>query len=234
MLTALLFLIVACGSAETTPATTSNATSIATATPSTATSGNGPRTIQNLIPGEVYVWRVAPEQTQVSYSVNETLFGNPHTTVGTTSTVEGEFGLVGRDGKPAFQNAKLRVDLRTLTSDNRLRDETLRRTWLESNKYPYAEFVPKEIADYPSNPSEGQEVHFKVTGDMTIRNITHPVTFDVTAKAEGDTLSGTGTTFLLMRDYGIDPPEMLGRFKVEDGVTLTIKGVAKLIEGSFQ
>jgi polyisoprenoid-binding protein YceI len=68
---------------------------------------------------------------------------------------------------------------------------------------------------------------FKVTGDMTIREITQPQTFDVIAKLESNTFTGTATTNLLMKDYGFDPPEILGMLKVTDGVTVTVRFVAR-------
>ena len=160
--------------------------------------------------------------------MNEILFGNKRITIGTTNTVDGDFKLGLRDGKPFFDVNKLRVDLRTLKSDSGFRDRAIQSQWLESAKYPYAEFVAKDVQGFPNDPAAGKEAHFQVSGDMTIREITKPLTFDVTATAEGDTISGTGTTFLLMKDFGFDPPDIAGRFTVSDGVTVTVKGVAKL------
>ncbi|MBI4672158.1 MAG: YceI family protein [Chloroflexi bacterium] len=74
-----------------------------------------------------------------------------------------------------------------------------------SNKYPFAEFVANEIVEFPATASAGQEVKVQVRGDMTIRGITKPVTFDVTVKQDGDTLVGVGTTQIYMKDFGFDP-----------------------------
>lgn len=180
------------------------------------------------VPGQVYTFKVDPSQTQASYAVNEILFGNKRITTGTTNSVDGDFKLGLRDGKPFFDVNKLRVDLRTLKSDSGFRDRAIQSQWLESAKYPYAEFVAKDVQGFPADPAAGKEAHFQVSGDMTIREITKPVTFDVTATAEGETISGTGTTLLFMKDFGFDPPDIAGRFTVSDGVTVTVKGVAKL------
>jgi polyisoprenoid-binding protein YceI len=218
----------------TAPDVGTTAPDVGTTPTGTTAASSGRRTVKNVVPGQVYKLQVMPEQTQVSYAVHEVLLGNSRITVGTTNAAEGDFGVVERDGKPFFSFSTFRVDLRTLTSDNRMRDEAIRRQWLESNKYPYATFVAKDVTEYPSDAAEGQEVHGKVTGDLTIRDITHAVTWDVVAKGEGDTLTGTGTTLIYMKDFGFDPPNILGRFQVTDGVTLTVKGVAKLVEGTFQ
>ena len=67
---------------------------------------------------------------------------------------------------------------------------------------------------------------------MTIREITQPHTFDVIAKLEGNTFTGAATTNLLMKDYGFEPPEILGMLKVTDGVTVTMNFVAEEVEVS--
>ncbi len=179
--------------------------------------------------GKVYAFQVLPEQTTVEYAVDEVLFGNKQITRGKTSTVEGDFKLGVKDGKPYFEFSRFRVDLRTLKSDNGMRDRAIRFQWLESDKYPYADFVVKEIQQFPSDAQAGQEVKFQVTGDLTVREITKPATFDVTVKLDGDTLVGTGTTQVFMKDYGFSPPEILGRFTVSDPATITITGVAKYL-----
>jgi len=217
--------------ATTAPTATSSSAQNATVTVPAATAGNTTaRTLKDVDPSKVYTFQIVPEQTQASYAVHEVLLGQSRTTVGTTNSVQGQFQLGVKDGKPYIALSQLRVDLRTLTSDNRLRDEAIKRQWLESNKYPYADFVAKEVADFPSDPVEGEDIHFKVTGDMTIRNITKSVTFDITANIRGDTLTGTGTTQIFMKDFGFSAPDIAGRFTVTDGVTLTVKGVAKLVE----
>jgi polyisoprenoid-binding protein YceI len=249
LLTALLFFAVACSSTQATapaatgapvltsaPATTAPTTApaaqsvTAAASPTSAPGSTAARTLNDVDSSKVYTFQIVPDQTQASYSVQEVLLGQSLTTTGTTNTVQGQFQLGVKDGKPYIELSQLRVDLRTLTSDNRLRDEAIRRQWLESNTYPYADFVAKEVTGFPSDPVEGQDVHFKVTGDMTIRNITRSVTFDITAKVEGDMLTGTATTLIYMKDYGFSAPEIAGRFTVADGVTVTVKGVAKLAQ----
>ena len=62
---------------------------------------------------------------------------------------------------------------------------------------------------------------------MTIREVTKPVTFDVRGKLEGDTITGTATTQILMKDFGFDPPSIGGMLTVQDGVTVTVNFTAK-------
>ncbi|MFL5800548.1 MAG: YceI family protein [Roseiflexaceae bacterium] len=92
---------------------------------------------------------------------------------------------------------------------------------------PFAEFTSTEVQSVPASYTDGQEVSFKLIGDMTIREVTHPVTFDVVGKLQGDTVTGTATTQILMKDFGFDPPSVAGMLTVQDGVTIKVNFTAK-------
>jgi polyisoprenoid-binding protein YceI len=171
---------------------------------------------------------IVPEQTEASYQVQEKFLNRdlPNMAVGKTNAVTGEL-QVSLDGKPSGKITKIAVDLRTLTSDQSRRDSRIRSQWLESDKYPFAEFTSTDVQGIPESYSEGQEVNLKLTGDMKIREVTKPVTFDVKGKLEGDTITGTATSKILMKDFGFDPPTVAGMLTVDDGVTLTINFTAK-------
>ncbi len=182
--------------------------------------------------GMVYTFKVVPEESQAGYAVREQFFGRPapQTTVGTTQVVEGQFTAELRGGKLLLRSSQFKVDLRTLKSDNPIRDQAIQRAWLESNKYPFAEFSSTRIEGLPPELKAERETAFKVIGNLTIRETTKPVTFDAKATlTNGDTLVGSGTTFLLMKDFGFDAPDIAGRLQVTDGVTVTVKGTAKLV-----
>lgn len=196
-----------------------------------ASAGGLPQSLKDVASGSVYTFQVDPAQTTVGYAVNEVLMGNKQVTRGTTNSVDGQFQLALKDGKPTIVMSRLQVDLRTLKSDNGMRDQAIRMQWLQSNTYSYAVFVAKEVSGLPADAVQGQPYTLKVSGDMTIRNITKPVTFDITVTLNGTTLTGEGTTQIFMKDYGFSPPEILGRFTVSDPATITIKGVANLVEG---
>jgi polyisoprenoid-binding protein YceI len=242
LLSALAIFAAACASTPTSAPTQAELATLAPPQPTTAPAptdapasepGSGmPATLADA-EGKTYAFQVVPAETTVEYAVNEILFGNPQITRGKTSTVEGDFKLGFKDGKPVVDVNKLRVDLRTLKSDNGIRDAAIQRQWLESAKYPYADFVVTDIKNFPAAVTAGQEAKFQVTGNMTIREITKPITFDVTIKLDRDKLVGTGTAQIYMKDFGFDPPQMLGRFIVSDPATITITGVAQYTpEGS--
>ncbi len=179
---------------------------------------------------ELRTFQIVSEESETFYQVEEEFFNRPiqfFNPIGRTQAIDGEFQLSFDGSQVQLADNQFTVDLRTLASDDPRRDGRIRDEWLESNTYPWAEFKATAIEDFPPGAAEGQNVSFKVTGDMTIREVTRPQTFDVTARLDGDTFTGTAITSLLMRDYGFEPPEILGMLKVTDGVTVTVNFVAR-------
>ncbi|HEU5098428.1 MAG TPA: YceI family protein [Roseiflexaceae bacterium] len=181
--------------------------------------------------GGTRTFAIVPEQTEASYEVQEKFLSRdlPNMAIGKTNVVSGDL-QVSTDGKPTGKITKITVDLRTLTSDSSRRDGRIRTQWLESDKYPFAEFTSTNVEGTPETYTEGQEVNLKLTGDMKIREVTKPVTFDVKGKLEGDTITGSATSKILMKDFGFDPPSIAGMLTVEDGVTITINFTAKEVK----
>jgi len=228
--------LAACGSSTSQPAAAPTAAPAAVApitapadTP-TAAASNAPAAAAapSGAAGSARTFTIVPEQTEASYQVQEKFLNRdlPNMALGKTHAVTGEL-QVSLDGKPSGKVTKISVDLRTLTSDQSRRDSRIRTQWLESEKYPFAEFTSTDVQGIPDSYTEGQEVSFKLTGDMKIRDVTKPVTFDVKGKLEGDTITGSATSKILMKDFGFDPPNVAGMLTVEDGVTVMINFTAK-------
>jgi len=178
--------------------------------------------------GAVRRFAIVPEESQASYDVQEQFLEQnlPARAVGTTRAVEGELEF-NAQGQPTGRVTRFRVDLRTLTSDRPRRDSAIRTRWLESDTYPYADFVSTGVQDVPAAYTEGEEVSFKLIGDLTIRNVTREVTWDVTGRLQGDIVTGRATTLINMVDFGFDPPSIAGVLTVEDGVTITLDFTAR-------
>jgi polyisoprenoid-binding protein YceI len=119
------------------------------------------------------------------------------------------------------------ADISQFKSDSSRRDNAIRQRYLESGRYPNVTFTPTQIEGLPQTYNEGQEIPLKISGDVTIRETTRPVVFDVLVKLEGDTLSGTANTTILMSDFGFGPIDILGMLKTEDQARLTLTLVAR-------
>lgn len=166
-------------------------------------------------------------QSSAQYAVEEIFFSDNRlfTAVGVTNAVEGEFEVT-TDGKPSGKVTRMRVDLRTLKSDSPRRDNAIRRQWLESDKYPYADFVSTDALNLPESYAEGEQVTFTLVGDMTVRDVTKPVEWTVVGTLQGNTVTGEATTVIKMSDFGFAAPDIGGVLKAEDEAALTVKFVA--------
>lgn len=178
--------------------------------------------------GSPQSYTIDPSQTKASYSVQEQFLSQnlPSQAIGTTSQVTGTFSLCTQ-GTPALKIDNITVNVKSLASDDDRRDNQIRNNWLQSNTYPNATFVSTGMADAPTALVEGQDATFKLTGNLTIHNTTRSVTFDVTGKVSGSTVTGTATTQILMKDFGFDPPSVAGFLTVKDGVTVKLDFTAK-------
>lgn len=173
---------------------------------------------------ETKTFVIVPEQTTAQYSIDEVFIDQNNrlnTAVGKTSQVEGTLTL-NFANPAASELGQFTVDISTLQSDSSRRDNAIRNRWLESSRYPLATFVATEIRNFPAEAKEGEAISFQIAGDMTVRQTTREQVWDVTATLNGDTLTGTATTFLLLADYGVPVPEVLGILKVTDGLTATL------------
>ncbi len=242
----LIVLLAACAPASTpvpasdTPAPTSAPAATATsAPPAVPPAETSPEPPDEGVELDLRTFRIDPARSQASYIAEEEFFAdavgmlgkalglfNP---IGVTNAVEGEF-IVLPATPPQVVSGQFQVDISTLKSDDNRRDNRIRERWLESARYPIASFVPTAIQDFPAAAAEGQPFSFRLAGDMTIREVTKPVVFDVTATLQGDTLTGTAQTQFLMTDFGFEPPEMPGILKVKDPVTVELEFTA--VEGA--
>ena len=175
-------------------------------------------------------YAIAATNSKATYKVNETFInqGNRFDTAqGTTGDITGDI-TINKQNPSLSTVGTIKVDISKLASDSGQRDNQIRNRWLESTKYPTATFVPKRLEGLPTTPyTDGQDLTFKIVGDLTIRTVTKEVTFDATGKIVGDTFTGTSTTKFNMTDFGFDPPDIAGIVKAENGVELTMTIEAK-------
>jgi len=174
-------------------------------------------------------FNIVPGESSVSYEVGETFFNQNNRfnmAVGTTTQLSGKITI-----DPANpQNASIgpiEVDISQLQSDSDRRDNTIRDRFLESRRFPIATFLPNEIDGLPASYTEGDTLNLKVSGDLTVHEVTKPVTFDVQATLENGELRGSAATTILMSEFGVGPIEMAGILGTEDQVKINMEFVAR-------
>lgn len=91
---------------------------------------------------------------------------------------EGAVHLDGDD--PGRSSAQLTIRADSIDTGDRRRDAQLRKDFLGAAAYPIITFVSTKVAQV-------DETKFDVTGDLTMRGVTHPVTvpFELVGTADG-------------------------------------------------
>ena len=174
-------------------------------------------------------YRIIPGESQVTYEVGEVFIDQNNrfnVAQGITPQVDGEI-IVDFANPAASSIGPIEVDISQFTSDSSRRDNAIRERFLESARYPIARFVPKDTVGLPDSYTEGESVSFQANGDLTIREVTRPATFDVTVVAGQDALQGEASTTILMSDFGFGPISIGGILNTEDEVKVNIQFVAR-------
>lgn len=172
------------------------------------------------------LFEISQDASQVSFELDEDLRGSRVTVVGVTNQVAGQIAFDPAD-LSSVQVGTILINARTLATDNDFRNRAIQNEILDTGSYEYITFVPTSIEGLPASASVGQELSFTITGDLTIRDITHQVAFNVTATLVSETqLSGTATTAILRADYNLNIPSVPQVANVEEEVVLTIEFVA--------
>jgi polyisoprenoid-binding protein YceI len=199
----------------TAPAAANQAAAPATAAPATAPAS-----------GSSTVYKIDPAQSEAHYEVSETFFqGNRlNLAIGRTKGVAGDV-LVDFANPANSQIGTIVIDVSQLTSDEGRRDNFIRNNALQSSKYPQATFKPTKIEGLPASAKPGDTLTLKVTGDLTVKDTTKPVTFDVSLTAGQDKVTGTASTEIMLSDFGAGPIQ-LAMLQTEDKAKLVFEFVA--------
>jgi polyisoprenoid-binding protein YceI len=183
------------------------------------TAMNGASAQAKTASSERYV--VAPTGNEARYRVREQLagFDLPRDAIGATKAVTGRV-VVGADGKVVKDSSKIVIKLSDLKSDQTRRDAYLRRSTLETAKYPNAELVPTALEGLLMPIQPGASQTFSVRGNLTVHGITHPTTWNVTARGEGKDVVGTAATAFTFKDFGLEQPRVSIVLNVADTIRL--------------
>ena len=146
-------------------------------------------------------WTIA-NGSQLGYRVVEVLFGQKTEGVGRTNKVTGSLTLDGA----TVPTATFTVDMKSLKSDDARRDRKFTGEIMNTDKFPTSTFTLTTPIDLGTVPADGKEITASATGDLTLRGVTKPVTFDVTAKRTGATIGVSGAIDVKFADYSIANP----------------------------
>jgi polyisoprenoid-binding protein YceI len=175
------------------------------------------------------LFQIVPAQSEVRFTLAEVLRGQPNTVVGKSNQVAGQIA-VDPSNLSATKMGVIQVNARTLATDSEQRNRTIRNRILTTNDYEYITFTPTEIRGLGGAAELGKPLTFQLAGNLTIRTVTRPALFDVTAHADSATrLSGTATTVINRSDYQLVIPSVPFVANVGEQVHLDIDFVAEAI-----
>ncbi len=166
------------------------------------------------------IWQLDPYHTQVEFSAKHlgmmTVRGL-FTEVTTTATIDPDH--------PEESAVEATIQTASIRTNNEARDNDLRSSnFLETDKFPVITFKSSKVE--ASGPDR-----YALTGDLTIKGTTRPVTLRVTRYGEfsdpmmGHRIAYGATAQIDRKDFGLTFNMMLdGRWVVSDEIRITIEG----------
>ena len=166
-------------------------------------------------------WQLDPYHTQVEFSAKHLGM----------MTVRGQFDEVSTSADidpdhPENASVEATISTASIRTNNPTRDNDIRSSnFLQVDKYPTMTF--KSTGIKPSGPD-----HYALTGDLTIKGTTRPVTLDVTKYGEfndpgmmGHRIAYGATTKINRKDFGLSFNAILdGRLVVSEDIQISIEG----------
>jgi polyisoprenoid-binding protein YceI len=165
-------------------------------------------------------WVIDPVHSEVNFTVRHMMISN----------VRGRFekfsGTVDfNEATPALSSVDVKIDVASINTRESQRDGHLRSPdFFDAATYPFLSYKSTHIKLLGEN-------HAKVTGDLTIRDMTHPVVLDVEYSGQSKSPWGTtsagfsATTKITRKDWGLTWNKALetGGFLVGDDITIAIE-----------
>ena len=176
------------------------------------------------------IYALVPGESGVRFTMDELLRGQPKTVVGVTGLVSGQIAL-DLDDLSTAQVGIIQANARSFYTDDAFRDEALHSVIIDSLTYPLVVFAPEEIAGLPEQIEVGETAVFTLTGNLTIKDVTEPVTFECTAVPTTATqLEGHCAATISRADFGLAIPEVPQVADVDEDFLIEIDFVATAVE----
>ncbi|MBX7254366.1 MAG: YceI family protein [Candidatus Promineofilum sp.] len=172
--------------------------------------------------GTAQVFTIDSAASQVRFQLDEDLRGERKTVVGTTDQVAGQISINLADLSQT-QVGIIQINARTLATDNNFRNRAIQNEILDTGDFEFITFTPTAVEGLPASATIGEAVSFSIVGDLTIRDITMPATFNIEATAVSETqITGTATATVNRTDFGLQIPSVPNVANVEEEVELYI------------
>lgn len=149
--------------------------------------------------------------SESGFRVHEILGGQSIDAVGRTRDVSGSATVSGSQ----VTAGDVTVQLATVKSDQARRDNQFTGTIMNVAEYPTATFRLTEPVDLDEGFAGGERATADATGELTVRGVSRPVTFPLTAIRNGAGIDVSGSVPVTFADFGVTPPS-IGDFVTVD------------------
>ena len=143
-------------------------------------------------------WKIDPSHTRAVFSVRHMMISNVH---GLFEDVSGTVDFDERN--PARSKVDVQIAAASLSTRDDRRDAHLRSgDFLDAEQYPYLTFKSRKVEKLDNT-------HGRLTGDLTIRDVTRPVVLDVEYAGQAKSPYGlvsagfTAHTKINRKDWGL-------------------------------
>jgi polyisoprenoid-binding protein YceI len=166
-------------------------------------------------------YQISQDESQVRFNIHEELRGQPKDVIGVSNQIAGEVAVDLNDLSSA-RIGEIVINARTLATDDSRRNQAIRNRILFTDQYELITFKPTQISSLKGSAAPSQSFVFQVTGDLTIKDVTKPVTFDVTVIVESpERLVGSAKTSINRADFNLNVPSV--PFVANVGETMTLE-----------
>jgi polyisoprenoid-binding protein YceI len=177
--------------------------------------------------GSAVIYQISQDESQVRFNIYELLRGQPKDVIGASNQVAGQ-AAVDLNDLSTTQLGEILINARTLETDDSRRNQAIRNRILFTDQYEFISFKPTQISGLSGSAAPGQTFTFQVTGDLTIKDVTKPVTFDVTVAVESpERLAGSAQTTIALADFNLVVPDVPFVANVGETMALEINFVLK-------
>ncbi len=167
---------------------------------------------------------LAPTGSEARFQIREKLVANiiDNDVIGRTGAVSGSI-LIDASGRVIPGDSRITVDLTGLKTDSDRRDGYVQRNTLETVTHPTAVLVVTAIRGAPSPLPSAGTFTFTLVGDLTLKGVTKPTTWTVTAEASRAGYTGVARTAFPFAEFGLTKPSVRVVARVDDPITLALQ-----------
>ncbi len=172
----------------------------------------------DLVPsGKVAELELDPGKTVITYSLD----GWPHHTDGTFKL---KHGLIGLDPATGKMDGSITVDAASGDSGHSIRDDRMKSSILETDKFPEISFALRQVV---SHGSIAKEFPVRVEGLMLLHGVQHDLTVNATVSRDGNDVTIHCDFVIPYVAWGLEDPSIM-LFKVSKEVAIDVTTVARL------